>query len=59
MTEEEIATSKAYGFDREQTIENIAWREAYKAKYEMKINESNSYYKGFLVGFAYKFKGEV
>ena len=66
MTEEEIATSKAYGFNREQTVEDIAWGEAYK--YTLKGDESRflflsgtsgAFYEGFLAGFAYKFKGEV
>ena len=57
MTEEEIATSKAYGFNREQTVEDIAWGEACKA--EVNLNNRRTFYKGFLAGFAYKFKGEV
>ena len=61
MTDEEIETSRALGLDKATrdgtTLEDIAWREAYKANKH--INNSHAFYEGFIAGFTYKFKGEV
>lgn len=62
MTEEEIATSKAYGFDKKLTIEDIAWDEAYKYTLKGDVRRDDvggAFYEGFIAGFTYKFKGEV
>ena len=71
MTDEEIETARALGIDtrrgaEEGTLEDIAWREAYKNVTENKpLNQTKiasvrrAYYEGFIAGFTHKFKGEV
>ena len=73
MTDEEIETARAFiGMRRgaeEGTLEDIAWREAYKNVTEDKplnqttivsvVSMRRAYYEGFIAGFTYKFKGQV
>jgi hypothetical protein len=75
MTDEEIETSRALGLDirrgaEEGTLEDIAWREAYKSvpinklvgQQEREINLSSmrgAFYEGFIAGFTYKFTGDI
>ena len=78
MTDEEIETARALGIGmrrgaEEGTLEDIAWREAYKEADRVRhtkeayknVTENKlasvrrAYYEGFIAGFTHKFKGEV
>jgi len=66
MTDEEIETSRALGLDRAtrdgMTLEDIAWREAFKFSNKLPASSasrnSQAFYDGFIAGFTYKFTGD-
>jgi len=71
MTDEEIETARALGLlirkgAEDGTLEDIAWREAYKIvpinKLSSEVNLSSmrgAFYEGFIAGFTHKFTGEI